>query len=334
MDSWDEAAADTAVAGLVRSAGAGEVIELFWRYGCRDFRDIGHKAIYVANAWRTLQTIGWRHAEPVMRSLAYALLEHEGTNPARRDAEQDRPGRENLARVKKIRADWRRGQPSDKAVLEVLAHQRTAKPSDACEQVVKLLNARVDPSSIWDGLFLTAGELLGRQPGIVGLHAVTTINALHQAYQLSGDDETRRLVLLQTAAFLPLFRQAMGNRGKLSDLKLDALEKAEIGKEGVAEVFRGLGRDRGKEQAARKALAYLEGTGSAETLMALARRLIFLKGSDSHDYKFSSAVLEDYRHVSPAWRNRFLASGLFWLRGEADRDIDLAKRTRAALARS
>src|SRR5207248_1524976 len=98
MDNWDEAGADVAVASLVRNAGATEVIELFWRYGARDFRDIGHKAIFAANAWRTLQTIGWRHAEPVMRSLAYALLEHEGENPARRDADPDRPWRENVER--------------------------------------------------------------------------------------------------------------------------------------------------------------------------------------------------------------------------------------------
>jgi len=91
MDDWDVEAADRAIAALTRSAGAAEVIELFWRYGARDFRDIGHKAIYAANAWRTLQTIGWRHAEPVMRSLSFALLEHEGDNPAKRDAEPDRP---------------------------------------------------------------------------------------------------------------------------------------------------------------------------------------------------------------------------------------------------
>src|SRR5438552_13694032 len=101
MDNWDEAGADRAIASLVRNAGATEVIELFWRYGARDFRDIGHKAIYAANSWRTLQTIGWRHAEPVMRSLAYALLEHEGGNPADRDADPDRPGRENVKRAAK-----------------------------------------------------------------------------------------------------------------------------------------------------------------------------------------------------------------------------------------
>ena len=89
MDRWDEAAADAAVAGLARTAGANEIYELFVRYGARDFRDIGHKAIYVANSWRTLNCIGWQHAEPVLRSLAYALLQHGKGNPA----EQRRPGR-------------------------------------------------------------------------------------------------------------------------------------------------------------------------------------------------------------------------------------------------
>jgi hypothetical protein len=59
--------------------------------------------------------------------------------------------------------------------------------------------------------------------------------------------------------------------------------------------------------------------------------LVFLKGSDSHDYKFSSAVLEDYYHVSPAFRDRFLAANTYWLKGSSAKDNELVKRTRAAL---
>src|SRR5687767_9716514 len=77
LDRWDEEATDAAVASLARTAGANELFDIFARYGCRDFRSIGHKAIYVANAWRTLNCIGWQYAEPVLRSLAYALLNSE-----------------------------------------------------------------------------------------------------------------------------------------------------------------------------------------------------------------------------------------------------------------
>ena len=111
MDNWDEAAADAAVAGLVRTSSPHDLFEVFCRYGARDFRDIGHKAIYVANSWRTLQHVGWQHAEPVLRSLAYALLYHEGDNPAKRDAEPDRPWRRNQARAARIRTDWQQGKP-------------------------------------------------------------------------------------------------------------------------------------------------------------------------------------------------------------------------------
>jgi hypothetical protein len=335
MDAWDEEGADAAVAALVRSASAGEVIELFWRYGARDFRDIGHKAIFVANSWRALQTIGWRHAEPVVRSLAFALLEHEGDNPSKRDADPDRPWRENIKRAGTIRADWFQGKEAPGAAAELVAALRGGSPADGSEKVVELLNKGVAPTSVWDGLFLRAGELLMQQPGIAGLHCVTSTNALHYAYTATDSDETRRMLMLQGAAFLAMFRQAMTGRGKLNEaLKIDVLEKADLkatGTEAVEEIMADVSKN--KVEAARKVLALLDRDGAVpEGLMTAARRLIFLKGSDSHDYKFSSAALEDYYHATPAWRKRFLASSVFWLKGSGDKDNDLVKRARAALS--
>jgi hypothetical protein len=333
MDNWDEEGADRAIASLVRTAGAGEIIELMWRYGARDFRDIGHKAIYAANSWRTLQNIGWRHAEPVMRSLAFAMLEHSGTNPAKRDDPADRPWRENLKRAQRIRANWQRGKASPEATADLLAALRSASPADACEKVVALLNKEVDPASIWDGLFLTAGELIMRQPGIVGIHCVTSTNALHYGFQASGNDETRRLLMLQAAAFLSMFRTNMEGRGQLRDLWIDTLEKADIksnGVEAVEEILSDVSKDR--LVAARKTLALLDTKeADPQALMTAARRLIFNKGTDSHDYKFSSAALEDYYHATPAWRTRYLATSMFNLHGALDADNPLVKRARGAL---
>jgi hypothetical protein len=84
-------------------------------------------------------------------------------------------------------------------------------------------------------------------------------------------------------------------------------------------------------RAAQMTLLYLRAGGSAPDLITAARRLVFLKGTNSHDYKFSSAVMEDYYHLSPAWRDRFLASAMFNLRGSGARDSELVGRTRAAL---
>ena len=134
MNNWDEAAADVAVAGLARSAGAGELLEIFSRLGARDYRQIGHKAIYVANSFRTLQMIGWQHAEPVLRSLAYALLNHEGSNPAERDAEQDRPWRRNQSLAGKIRADWNNGAPDNVHLQHFTTHHEQRREDEARRQ--------------------------------------------------------------------------------------------------------------------------------------------------------------------------------------------------------
>jgi hypothetical protein len=335
MDNWDEGAADDAVTSLARSASAGEIIELFWRYGARDFRDIGHKAIYVANSWRALQAIGWRHAEPVLRSLTLALLEHEGDNPAKRDAEADVPWRENLKRAAKIPEHWQTGKPSAEASTDLLQTLRKATAAEASEKVVELLNREVDPASVWDGLFLTAGELLMRQPGIVALHTMTSANALHQGYQLSVNDETRRMMMLQAAAFLTLFRKRMESSKLREDRQIAKIEPAKVkakGPEAIEDILSEISNDR--VRAASKMLGLVDADpGSVSALMTAARRLVFSKGNDSHDYKFSSAVLEDYYHLSPKWRNCYLASAAFHLHGSGDKDNDLIKRARGALAR-
>ena len=48
MDAWDADAADVAIAALCRTAGAAEVMEPLYRFGIRDQRNIGHKAIFTA----------------------------------------------------------------------------------------------------------------------------------------------------------------------------------------------------------------------------------------------------------------------------------------------
>ncbi|MFP6752315.1 MAG: hypothetical protein VB855_11600, partial [Pirellulaceae bacterium] len=146
-----------------------------------------------------------------------------------------------------------------------------------------------------------------------------------------ANDETRRMVLLQNAAFLPLFREAMIGRGKAGNSRIDQMEPAKVKgdkADAVNAVFGAINRDRA--EAARQMLGCLDAGIPSKSLIDTARRLIFIKGTNSHDYKFSSAVLEDYHHLAPEWRNRFLAASVFNLRGSGGRDNPLVKRTREA----
>lgn len=328
MENWDVEAVDVAVASLARHAPAGEVYELFARYGGRDFRSIGHKAIFVANSFRTLEVIGWHHAEPVLRSLAYALLNHHGQdNPSKSDHAADRPWRANEKLLAKFPAGWTGGKIDQGATLELLGALREGSPTDASGQVAAMVAKGISTKSIYDALFLSGGEMLMCQPGIIALHSMTTSNAMHYAFMTSRDDETRRRLLLQNASFLPMFREAMKGRGEVGKERIDRFEgKQEGSLEGALNL---MGMDRAA--AARELLGQLDAGSDPYQFADSARRLVFLKGSNSHDYKFSSAVLEDFRYLTPAWRNRFLAASSYYLRGSRSKDNGLVKRSREAL---
>jgi hypothetical protein len=333
LDNWDEAAADAAIVGLGRTAGAHEIFEILSRYGARDFRELGHKEIYTANSFRCLEVIGWHHAEPILRSLVYAMLDRVGdkVNPATADLPADRPFRRNLERTKEIRAGWLDGKRDADATVEMLAAIRDGSANDASAKALELLNRGVAPESLFDAYFDGAGEMLMRAPGIASLHATTFTNALHYAFQHCRDEETRKLLLLQNAAFLPLYR---GGR-KPEGTRIDELEPVALKDDGagaVEEIFADVSGDKARKLvAAQKILSYLKTNPDPKPLADAARRLIFMKGRDSHDYKFSSAVLEDYEHIQPKWRDRFLAASVFNLKGSGDKDNELVKRTRAAL---
>ena len=247
MDRWDESAADAAVArpgphrpGPTRSTSCSSATA-----PATSARSATRRSTWPIAGGRSSASAGSTPSRSCGRWPTPCSM-HEDGNPAQRDDPADRPGgttrtgRTGSRRAGPAASPTRRPRPT--------CSRRCARaPSDdACEQVVELLNRGVAPQSVWDALFDGAGELLLRQPGIVSLHAVTSTNALHFAYQASGDDLTRRLLMLQNAAFLPMFRGAMGGRGKVADARIDQLEPVAT----VARTARGPSRRSSRRRAA------------------------------------------------------------------------------------
>src|SRR4029077_16101532 len=79
MNSFDGERAERAIVAVIRSQGSQRVAELLWRYAARDWTFIGHFAIWVANVWRTLQTIGWQYAEPSLRVVVKSVVGQDKT---------------------------------------------------------------------------------------------------------------------------------------------------------------------------------------------------------------------------------------------------------------
>ena len=185
----------------------------------RDQRNIGHKAIFAAQSWRTLQAIGWEHAEPVLRSLTYGLLDLAGDRPG-----PIGPYESNLEAARKVRADWPTGRQDQGATRSLLQTMRQATPETASAEAAKMLDQGIGPPALWDAVVLMASEQMMKNPGIISLHATTASNALHYIFHASGDDLTRKLALLQAVGWQPLYR----DRAKSSSsLEIDALPRAE-----------------------------------------------------------------------------------------------------------
>lgn len=328
MEAWDPEDADTAVAALARTSGAAEAMEPIWRMAVRDQRNIGHKPIFAAQSWRTLQAIGWQHAEPVLRSLALGLLDLQGDSRPVAVG----PYEANLANAAQVRADWQTGKSDPGATRQLLEVMRQAAPEAASAEAVKLLNQGVAPSSLWDAVVLCGSELLMRSPGILAIHAVTSANALHYIYGASGDDTTRRLALLQAVGWQPIFRARIKPK---EGFRIDDLSpwKVDVSKqdEAVGEIFETI--NDGRDKAAGKTFSYLEHGGSSDLIFAAARRMIFHKGRDSHDYKFGAAAWEECVLAGdPKWRAPLAAAMMFNLPGAKTEDSPLMIRAREAVA--
>ncbi len=337
MDAWDEQAADASIAAWSRTASQSELFDAMANYGSRDLRDIGHKAIYVANGFRTLEAMSWEFAEPILRSLTYALLcRNRDPNPSQSDLAADQPIRRNRERIAKVRDGWMFGKADARATDQLIASLHQTNPEEAGAMVFDMLQSGVSPQSIWDGMFVSATELLMRQPGIVALHAVTTTNAIAYCYRRVHSDALRLQLLLQNASFLGMFcervRSGTNRSDRVSEL-LIASEPQDLPSQrdaAIAEILQSMGTDNDRSARLLHSLVENEPDAASEFIHR-ARQMVFLKGTDSHDYKFSSAIMEDYFNISPDFRSRYLAMSLYKLNSPAQRDTPLLPRLKSCL---
>jgi hypothetical protein len=242
MRNYDGDRAERAIVALAREQGTARVGELLFRYGARDWFFIGHLPIWAANCWRPLETIGWQHAEPILRVVIRDIVGDQ------KDI-QLQPYEANRERVRRsidfLPPVWTGGNSDEGFATELLDlwRESTSAPRSesprqgefpgavdsrmtphavkkreaACDMVVAALKeGKVGAADVWDAVHLAVGEMMlcapkGPEPG----HSTTATNALHYAFQLSASTETRLLILLQAVAWLFHFRENMEDKGWL-----------------------------------------------------------------------------------------------------------------------
>ena len=162
------------------------------------------------------------------------------------------------------------------------------------------------------------------------MHANTSVNALHYAYRHLSDPRKRRLMLLQAAAFLPLFRDLLsGERRRLRVDTLEAFDEYREPGSALGDIFETVSVDR--VDAARKTLGYLAAGGAEPPFMRLARRYVVERNTGYHDYKFAEAAFENAAAMQSPWRERYLAASVHYLNGSADKANETVRRARSLL---
>ncbi len=341
MEAWDIERAERAVVALVRHRSPGQVFEMLWRYGARDYRNIGHKAIYVANAERTLQAIGWQHAEPVLRSLVLALLDFGRQQEMNGYALDDQCYGGNLKRLKdsfsRLGDSWVSDQGDPAATRGILTAIRESTPDEACADVAaRLVKGKAGAGSIWDAAHLAAAELRMRArggAGLVAIHGVTSVNALHHAYVAASDPQVRFLLLLQAVGWMGQFRSFAQTREK--DLRALSIAQMEPAGETaplertLEETFAGLRSD--PDAAAARIFRLAGDLPARQAFLSGALRLTVSKADEVHYYKYVAALLEDIPLVSPEWQPHLLATLVYYIKGSTDPEPAPMKRAREAL---
>ena len=315
MEAWDVDAADVAVAGLCRGSGAAEAMEPFWRMGVRDQRDIGHKAIFTAQSWRTLQAIGWENAEPVLRCLAYGLLDLGGDRPG-----PVGPYAANLENAGKIRDDWQVGRVGPRRHPRAA---RNAPPGDARGRLGRGRQA----AGAGDRPRLDLGR---RRP------AFERADHAQSRHHRDPRDDVGELAALhlrrQRRRYDAEAGAAPGGRLAADVPRADQVAQAADDRRAARRRRRPRPATRRSARSSRpstptgggaaaKTMAYLDRGGSTKSVFDAASRMIFHKGTDSHDYKYGAAIWEECLAASdPKWQPRLAAAAMFNLPGAGKAD--------------
>jgi hypothetical protein len=341
MEAWDAERAERAVVSLARHRSPGEVFALLWRYGTRDYRNIGHKAIFIANACRTLHAVGWQYAEPVLRSLALGLLDFGKQQQVNGYAFDDQCYGGNLKRLKdtfpRLGDAWVAAPADPAATRNILGTIRELAPEEACAEVVGyLVKGKTGANTVWDAVHLAAAELVMRARGgaaLVGIHGVTSANALHYAYLAAPDPRDRFLVLLQAVGWMGQFRKWAETRQEnlrpvlITDMEPSA-DTAPLDHT-LAETFAAIPLR--PDTSAARVLRLARDLAARQAFIASALRLTLAKVNEVHYYKYLAALIEDVPLVSPDWQPHLLAATVYYVKGSNDPEPPPMKRAREAL---
>ena len=343
----DREQAESAALTLARDHGARYAMHRLCEFAPRNVGDnLGHPAIALANGIRTMDAMGWQHAEVALRYAARYIAGYKGDKTFAGNLERVQ------ANVARLPAGWAATASNRGATLEIYQVLRAGKAAEACDLVCsQLTSGKSKSGAVWDAISLAAADTLfrfktgGEVIGGVQVHAVTTTNALRYSFDAVDDAQTKLLNLLQAAGVTADFYvRHVGKEGNLRDINVLELEsvgaKATLREAFELLPFKSKGYNQkspderaASDQACRIAFQHLQDPVNQLRFAELSRSFLCMKASlDPHDIKFPAAIFEDASFVSPEWRPYLLASSVHALHGSRSEDNAALMKVREALS--
>jgi len=346
MQNGDHEAATRAMLALTRAEGPRRAFDKLWFYAAqRNHISGGHTAIAVTNAFRTLETIGWQHAEPAL----HFLVGECSTRPGGSDLHH--VNAERAKTVAEFPPDWARQRSNRTVVLELLELYRQGAPARACQATYeRLRQGSIQAGTVWDAVFLTTAESMIRfrwcAPTRLCGHSVTCSNALHYAFRTITDPETRLYSLLEAVEWTTSLLQREDARGGLREARITEIplvDSPPSDREAVEQIFALLPPRRfsdtsrifraDQDRAMQLTYSLARRSSDHHLFLQTARRLLCLKSTrEVHDFKFPVALFEHYQHVSPEWKPNILAASAHYLHGTKMDDCEAVREAREAIS--
>jgi hypothetical protein len=319
LDADDPERAERAAAALAALVDAESFFELLRPITVRCHAFIGHKAIYAVQVERMLRRVGWAHAEPAVRSLVLSMLVGRETEGYERALV--------LARGLPPLAAAQDGDTEDLARAI-----GAASPAGALDAMASGLRAGVGAPAAWDAVVLVGADVFQRRPGrrsadgrgaLLPVHAVTVASALRSSFEAARDDATKRLLLLQAAAWVARLRDTLRDTVGLE------MQGAPLAAAGAPPATLDAALESGSPAAA---MAFLERSPAASgALVARLRGALARAGREHHQHKLAAALSEEGGRVARRHTPRLLAPAVDYLASPKDAETEVFMRAERLL---
>ena len=339
MEAWDPERAERATVSLVRDCGAGQVFEMLWPTERATTATLGTKrSMSPTPIGRSTLSVGSMPSPCSVRWFSpFSISVNNKTSTGMHSTTSVTAATSNLKEtLPRLDDGWMSEEADPTVTRSLLGVMRESTAEEACAEVAgRFAKGKTTAGTVWDAVHLSAAELRMRArsgAAIVGVHAVTAVNALHHAYLVMSEPQDRLLLLLQAVVGWVSFGNGLKHAKRACGNFRSTTSSPALRSSPPIGPHRDFRRRSIKSRCCGcRRLRLARDVPARQTFLASALRLTVTKANEVHYYRYLAAVIEEFPLVSPDWQPHLLAAAVYYMKGTSDPEPATMKRAREAL---